>query len=59
MRLAGKGFYANHMFIRLAGSAQHSMLHFRERGPDDSPNAGWLALGSPEAGLGLDISPSA
>ncbi|MBL0001330.1 MAG: hypothetical protein IPO97_10290 [Sphingomonadales bacterium] len=57
VRLAGKGFHANH--VHPAGWISSALyVALPERGPDDSPNAGWLALGSPEAGLGLDISPT-
>ncbi len=56
VRLAGKGFHANH--VHPAGWISSALdIALPERRPDDKPNAGWLALGSPEAGLGLDIPP--
>lgn len=57
VRLAGKGFHANH--VHPAGWMSSALyVALPERGPADGANAGWLALGAPEAGLGLDIPPA-
>ena len=57
VRLAGKGFHANH--VHPAGWISSALyVALPEHRPEDGPNAGWLTLGSPEAGLGLHMPPT-
>lgn len=54
VRLAGKGFHANH--VHPAGWISSALyVALPGSGPTDAANAGWLVLGAPEAGLGLNL----
>ncbi len=54
VRLAGAGFHANHVHPQgWISSALYVALP--EQTPADPPNAGWLALGCPQAELGLAL----
>ena len=56
VRLGGQGHHANHVHPAgwLSSAFYASLPHDDERGADP---AGWLALGLPEATLGLDLPP--
>ena len=57
VRLAGAGFHANHVHPQgWISSALYVALP--ERAPDEPADAGWLTLGEPQAGLGLDLPPT-
>ena len=52
--LRGSGFHANH--VHPQGWISSAMyIHLPERGPDEPPTAGWLALGEPQAELDVDL----
>ncbi len=54
VRLHGGGFHANHVHPQgWISSALYVALPEREA--HDAPDAGWLALGEPQAALGLDM----
>lgn len=54
--LKGAGFHANHVHPQgWISSALY--IHLPEHCASDSPNAGWLTLGEPQVGLGLDLKP--
>ncbi len=55
--LRGAGFHANHVHPQgWVSSALYVTLP--EHAADSDPRAGWLALGGPPPGLGLDLAPT-
>ena len=56
MRLAGQGHHANHVHPQgwLSSAFYVALPHEAERGGGE---AGWLTLGQPQMGLGLDLAP--
>ncbi|CUS46679.1 MAG: putative 2OG-Fe(II) oxygenase [Pseudomonadota bacterium] len=57
VRLRGGGFHANHVHPQgWISSALYIALPARR--PDENAQAGWLALGEPQAALKLDLAPS-
>nr|WP_243853974.1 putative 2OG-Fe(II) oxygenase [Sphingopyxis panaciterrae] len=54
VRLRGGGYHANHVHPQgWISSALYVAVPSRR--PDDAPDAGWLALGEPDAALGLPL----
>lgn len=57
VRLRGGGYHANHVHPQGWISSALYIALPAERG-DDAPHAGWLALGEPQAALGLALPPT-